>query len=122
MHPKHGAAKARSCVRPAGRYAFVELRTEELATTAMTLDKTELLGRPMNIGRPKGYVPGTSAPGVRETVTVFGILRAGLMLLATARLPCSIHVRRLTKASFVLEGLAKAQLEVCMCAAPGLVM
>lgn len=29
----------------------------------MTLDKTELLGRPMNIGRPKGYVPGTSAPG-----------------------------------------------------------
>jgi hypothetical protein len=47
----------------AGRFAFVELRTEELATTAMTLDKTELLGRPMNIGRPKGYVPGTSAPG-----------------------------------------------------------
>lgn len=50
-------------VCPAGRFAFVELRTEELATTAMTLDKTELLGRPMNIGRPKGYVPGTSAPG-----------------------------------------------------------
>ena len=47
----------------AGRFAFVELRTEELATTAMQLDKTELLGRPMNIGRPKGYVPGTSAPG-----------------------------------------------------------
>jgi len=47
----------------AGRFAFVELRTEELATTSMTLDKTELLGRPMNIGRPKGYVPGSSAPG-----------------------------------------------------------
>lgn len=47
----------------AGRFAFVELRTEELATTAMTLDKMELLGRTMNIGRPKGYVPGTSAPG-----------------------------------------------------------
>lgn len=48
---------------PTGRFAFVELRTEELATTAMTMDKTELLGRPMNIGRPKGYVPGTSGPG-----------------------------------------------------------
>eukprot|EP00879_Flechtneria_rotunda_P017065 GHRR01017872.1.p1 GENE.GHRR01017872.1~~GHRR01017872.1.p1 ORF type:complete len:362 (+),score=139.44 GHRR01017872.1:443-1528(+) len=44
-----------------GRFAFVEFRTEELATTAMTLDKTELCGRQMNIGRPKGYVPGTSA-------------------------------------------------------------
>ncbi|KAF6265899.1 hypothetical protein COO60DRAFT_1680474 [Scenedesmus sp. NREL 46B-D3] len=44
-----------------GRFAFVELRTEELATTAMTLDKTELCGRQMNIGRPKGYVPGPSS-------------------------------------------------------------
>ena len=48
------------CVLPCtGRYSFVELRTEELATTAMTLDKTELCGRQMNIGRPKGYVPGS---------------------------------------------------------------
>jgi len=46
---------------PAGRFAFVELRTDELATTAMTLDKTELCGRQMNIGRPKGYMPGSSS-------------------------------------------------------------
>lgn len=61
----HGVCPAPSCpaLPSAGRFAFVELRTEELATTAMSLDKTELLGRPMNIGRPKGYVPGTSAPG-----------------------------------------------------------
>lgn len=39
-----------------GRYAFVELRTEELTNVAMQLDKTELCGRPMNVGRPKGYV------------------------------------------------------------------
>lgn len=49
-----------------GRFAFVEFRTEELATTAMTLDKTELCGRPMNIGRPKGYVPGTTTSGKRS--------------------------------------------------------
>jgi len=49
-----------------GRYSFVELRTEELATTAMTLDKTELCGRQMNIGRPKGYVPGSGAPTVAD--------------------------------------------------------
>lgn len=60
--PCHGCCVTRT--PPAGRFAFVELRTEELATTAMTLDKTELLGRTMNIGRPKGYVPGTSGPGV----------------------------------------------------------
>jgi hypothetical protein len=70
QQPSHPVPSAVGCttsmlmVLPAaGRFAFVELRTEELATTAMTLDKTELLGRPMNIGRPKGYVPGTSAPG-----------------------------------------------------------
>jgi hypothetical protein len=61
------AAPAATCwplsLPAAGRFAFVEFRTEELATTAMTLDKTELCGRQMNIGRPKGYVPGTSAAG-----------------------------------------------------------
>lgn len=39
-----------------GRYGFVEMRSEELATTAMQLDKLELCGRPINVGRPKGYV------------------------------------------------------------------
>lgn len=55
----HSRTPIRCPPRPthAGRYAFVELRTEDLATHAMLLDKTELAGRPMNIGRPKGYIP-----------------------------------------------------------------
>jgi splicing factor U2AF subunit len=44
-----------SCVVP-GRFGFVEMRTEELASSAMALDKVELCGRNINVGRPKGYV------------------------------------------------------------------
>jgi hypothetical protein len=45
----------------------VEVRTEELATAAMQLDKVELCGRHINVGRPKGYVepPAGSAPQVK---------------------------------------------------------
>ena len=39
-----------------GRFGFVELRTEELATEAMKLDKVNLNGREINVGRPKGYI------------------------------------------------------------------
>jgi len=39
-----------------GKFAFVEMRTEELATAALHLDKVELCGRTINVGRPKGYV------------------------------------------------------------------
>lgn len=42
---------------PTGRFAFVEFRTEELCTKALEMDKIELMGRSMNIGRPKGYIP-----------------------------------------------------------------
>jgi hypothetical protein len=40
------------------------MRTEELATSAMALDKVELCNRQINVGRPKGYVepPGGHAP------------------------------------------------------------
>ncbi len=34
----------------------MEMRTEELATSGMALDKVELCGRNINVGRPKGYV------------------------------------------------------------------
>ena len=37
-----------------GKYAFVEMRTEELASAALHLDKVELCGRSINVGRPKG--------------------------------------------------------------------
>jgi hypothetical protein len=62
-----------------GRFAFVEFRTEELATTAMTLDKTELLGRTMNIGRPKGYIPGASAPAANDTLAAAQQVAAALL-------------------------------------------
>lgn len=39
------------------KYSFVEFRTTELATTAMSLDKVELCGRSIHVGRPSGYVP-----------------------------------------------------------------
>jgi hypothetical protein len=39
-----------------GRFGFVELRTEELAAEAMKLDKVNLGGRDINVGRPKGYI------------------------------------------------------------------
>lgn len=40
------------------------MRTEELATSAMALDKVDLCNRQINVGRPKGYVepPGGHAP------------------------------------------------------------
>lgn len=42
------------------KYSFVEFRTAELATTAMSLDKVELCGRSIHVGRPSGYVPPVS--------------------------------------------------------------
>jgi splicing factor U2AF subunit len=38
------------------KFGFIEFRTEELATCAINLDKMDVAGRQMNIGRPKGYV------------------------------------------------------------------
>lgn len=49
----------------AGRFAFIELRTLALADAAVSLDKLELMGRQMNIGRPKGYEP---PPGHQQQV------------------------------------------------------
>ena len=47
-----GGLLADTCLR-AGRFGFVELRTDELATSATALDKVELCGRHINVGRPK---------------------------------------------------------------------
>jgi len=45
------------------KYSFVELRTAELATISMGLDKVELCGRSIHCGRPGGYVPPDAAGG-----------------------------------------------------------
>ncbi|KAG1672585.1 hypothetical protein FOA52_010686 [Chlamydomonas sp. UWO 241] len=38
-----------------GRFAFLEIRTEQLAANLLELDKMEVAGRSLKIGRPKGY-------------------------------------------------------------------
>ena len=55
----------------------MELRTEELAQAAMQLDKVELCGRSINVGRPKGYVE--PPPGARPVAA-----------LGAAQVPCGI--------------------------------
>ncbi len=54
----------------AGRFAFLEFRTKELADNAVQLDKLELCGRPMNVGRPKGYVVRTLLAACRRTLSL----------------------------------------------------
>ena len=45
-----------------GTYAFVEFRDELMAVTALQLDKIELAGRALNVGRPAGYAPAPGMP------------------------------------------------------------
>eukprot|EP00201_Polytomella_parva_P008028 CAMPEP_0175053142 /NCGR_PEP_ID=MMETSP0052_2-20121109/8758_1 /TAXON_ID=51329 ORGANISM="Polytomella parva, Strain SAG 63-3" /NCGR_SAMPLE_ID=MMETSP0052_2 /ASSEMBLY_ACC=CAM_ASM_000194 /LENGTH=639 /DNA_ID=CAMNT_0016317639 /DNA_START=186 /DNA_END=2102 /DNA_ORIENTATION=+ len=45
-----------------GRFGFVEFRTKDLADAAISLDKMNIYGRAINVGRPKGYQE-TSIPG-----------------------------------------------------------
>eukprot|EP00958_Prasinococcus_capsulatus_P016235 scaffold1786_cov398-Prasinococcus_capsulatus_cf.AAC.26 len=68
-----------------GKYAFVELRTEDMATAAMCLDKVLLCGRELNVGRPKGYVD----PGVRQnTITnALGALNANPSAIPSVTVP-----------------------------------
>ena len=47
-----------------GRFGFVELRTEELSAEAMKLDRVNVQGREINVGRPKGYIE--PPPGSRR--------------------------------------------------------
>ena len=39
-----------------GKFAFVEMVTDEMAEAALQLDKVNLCGRNMNVGRPRGYI------------------------------------------------------------------
>ena len=63
------------------KFGFVEFRTEEIATCALNLDKMDVAGRQMNIGRPKGYVePPTRVQAQQGT----GVHRAGPVQTAAA--------------------------------------
>lgn len=56
-----------------GRFAFIELRTQEMAKQAMRMDKlVEIYGRKMNVGRPKGFIEDYQAlvPGPGEAMVL----------------------------------------------------
>ena len=71
----------------------MELRTEELAQAAMQLDKVELCGRSINVGRPKGYVE--PPPGARP---VAALGAAQVLCLAVCDLPGRTPTVDITKA------------------------
>ena len=51
-----GSPVLRVNVDPSQAFGFVEFRSEFLAHAASRLDKTDVGGRPIHIGRPRGYV------------------------------------------------------------------
>lgn len=54
-----------------GRYAFVELRTPEMATAALQLSsQISLLGQSISIGRPSGYVDPAKAHAAAQAAAV----------------------------------------------------
>lgn len=53
---------------PDMKYTFVEMRTADLATASMALDKVELCGRALNVGRPSGYVAPTPIGGMNSMI------------------------------------------------------
>eukprot|EP01067_Filipodium_phascolosomae_P008370 Filipodium_phascolosomae@DN7095_c0_g1_i1.p1 len=59
-----------------GKYAFVELKDEALAATAIKFNKTELCGRALNIGRPSGYIASPIQP---EPLDISPLTNAGIV-------------------------------------------
>lgn len=45
-----------------GMFGFIEFWTEELAVTALELDKHDFFGRPMKVGRPTGFTLSHTPP------------------------------------------------------------
>ena len=60
-HAEHGPPVMRVNVDASRRFAFVAFRSDFLAHCATKLDKTDVGGRLINVGRPRGYVE--TAPG-----------------------------------------------------------
>ena len=63
-------------VSQCGMFGFVEFWTEELASTALEMDKHDFFGRSMRIGRPSGYVEASivAAPLDVNPLREIGIL------------------------------------------------
>jgi len=59
---------------PDGKFGFVEFRDEQICSVALTLfDKMELCGRPLNVGRPRGYIEPGTAPTLNLPISLPGI-------------------------------------------------
>lgn len=54
------------------------MRSEELASSAMQLDKVDVCGRPINVGRPKGYVEPPGGPVPAATLNAAQVFAASL--------------------------------------------
>jgi len=61
-NPALGPAVANIQLSGEGKFGFVEFRDEVTAATAIQMDKVELYGRPINLGRPQGYIVGAGPP------------------------------------------------------------
>lgn len=56
----------------------MELRSEELASSAMQLDKADVCGRQINVGRPKGYVEPPGGPVPAASINAAQLFAASL--------------------------------------------
>lgn len=65
----------------------MEFRTRNLTDAAMQLDKLELCGRPMNIGRPKGFVDTPAMPNLSAFPNLAQPSLAALSFAATGGMP-----------------------------------
>eukprot|EP00210_Caulerpa_lentillifera_P001788 g1718.t1 len=62
-----------------GRYAFVELRSPEMATTALQLSgQVQLFGQTISVGRPSGYVdPSKAAAAAQAAAAALAAFNSG---------------------------------------------
>lgn len=62
-----------------GRYAFVELRSPEMATAALQLSgQVQLFGQSITVGRPSGYVdPGKAAAAAQAAAAALAAFNKG---------------------------------------------
>lgn len=76
-----------------GRYAFVELRSPEMASAALQLSgQVQLLGQSISVGRPSGYVdPSTAQMAAAQAATALQAYEVrqipSLLVLSTSGVP-----------------------------------
>jgi hypothetical protein len=76
-----------------GRYAFVELRSPEMATAALQLSgQVQLLGQAISVGRPSGYVDPTSAQAAAAQAAA-ALAAFKVCSRHTVPAACLLHVR-----------------------------